>query len=164
MNKKGKFLLVLTFMLAMVGTGAIGKSVADSFWVGHENMVQTSANIDKLTAKLQSLKDSANAANNDLVNLTNANKQLQSQYNDLATQKNNEEASLQQQIQEKIQEGNNKVAEKQKEVDGLNQKITELNNTISQQSSQNSADMRQAVSDAQSLRDKSDQAVNNYTK
>lgn len=148
----------------VLGIGAVGKSVADSFWSGHQNIVQTGVNIDKLTSRLQTLTQQANSTQGQIDSLNNQLKAQQKQYSDLSSQKDSEEAGLQQQIQDKISEGNNKVAEKQKEVDSLNQKINDLNNQISQATSSSNRDLGQAVSDAQSIKDKSDQAVNNYVK
>ncbi|MGB2509964.1 hypothetical protein [Leuconostoc suionicum] len=56
----------------------------------------------------------------------------------------------------------NSVADKQKEVDVLNQKVPDLNNQLAAQQQSSDADMAQAIKDAQDTRTKSDQIVNQY--
>lgn len=152
-----KTVVVGVAALALFGTG-IGAKAAIDWLPGHQNIQATSDNIDKLVGRINELKGKSAASQQQLVDMQNQLKAVQQQYTDLANQKNAEEHSLQQQIQQKIAEGQKAVAEKQKEVDGLNGQINNLSQQLAdkQQSEDN---LNKALQDAQIIKSKSDQAV-----
>lgn len=156
MNIK-KAVVTGTAVLAMFGAGAGAKAAID-WTVGHQNIQATSDNIDKLVKRINDLRGQSSQTQQQLTDLQNQLKAQQQQYQDLSNQKNNEEKQLQQQIQDKIAEGQKAVAEKQKEVDGLNIKINDLNKQLSDKK-QNEDNLTQALRDAQDIKNKSDQAV-----
>lgn len=156
MNIK-KAVVTGTAVLAMFGAG-IGAKAAIDWTVGHQNIQATSDNIDKLVKRINDLRGQSSQTQQQLTDLQNQLKAQQQQYQDLSNQKNNEEKQLQQQIQDKIAEGQKAVAEKQKEVDGLNGKINDLNKQLADKK-QNEDNLTQALRDAQDIKNKSDQAV-----
>lgn len=156
MNIK-KAVVTGTAVLAMFGAGAGAKAAID-WTVGHQNIQATSDNIDKLVKRINDLRGQSSQTQQQLTDLQNQLKAQQQQYQDLSNQKNNEEKQLQQQIQDKIAEGQKAVTEKQKEVDGLNGKINDLNKQLSDKK-QNEDNLTQALRDAQDIKNKSDQAV-----
>lgn len=182
MNKKFKLATVTLGALALLSGGTI-VGYAASDWGGHANILAINDNLDKLAGKLsqnqtaladaqQALKQAQNGQDALKAQLV----QAQQQYDALNTQKNNDTASFNQQLQEKqqeiqgkiaeinqkIQEGNDKVAAKQAEVDSKNKTIDDLNKQLSDQKTASDADMAQAIKDAQDTRTKSDQIVNQY--
>ena len=101
--------------LALLGSGTTAKAAYD--WsVGNADLQRTNSNIDTLVSRINSLKQDKNNAQQSINNLNNSITNLQKQ-------KDTEEASLQQQIQQKIQEGNDKVTAKQNELNNLNKKL-----------------------------------------
>lgn len=175
MKKLTKTTIVSLGAVALLLGGA-GVGYAASNWQGHANKVLIQINLDKLANQLSKNKtDLTNAqqalqnANNSQTDLQNQLSQAKSDYKALQDQRtadqnsfNDQLAGKQAEIQQKIQEGNDKVADKQKKVDALNQKVSDLNNQLAEQKQSNDADVAQAIKDAKDTRDKSDQIVNQY--
>lgn len=182
MNKKFKLAIVTAGALALLAGGSV-VGYAASDWSGHANVIAINNNLDKLAGKLsqnqtalsdaqQALKQAQSGQDDLKAQLV----QAQQQYDALNTQKNNDAASFNQQLQEKqqeiqgkiteinqkIQEGDDKVAAKQAEVDSKNKTIDDLNKQLADQKTASDADMAQAIKDAQDTRTKSDQIVNQY--
>lgn len=136
--------------LALFGAGTTAKAAYD--WsVGHADLQRTNSNIDTLVSRINGLKQDKNNAQQSINDLNNSIANLQHQ-------KDVEEASLQQQIQQKIQEGNDKVSAKQDELSKVNKKIDELNvklNDLKQSNDQ----LGSALQDAHDTEIKSEQAV-----
>lgn len=84
MNKK---LTVTVTVLAGLMFGAGATTIADNVWLGHQNIVETKKNIDKLTAKI-------NASQSSLSDLKHQLSDAQAQYSALKQQYNNDMASL----------------------------------------------------------------------
>lgn len=139
---KNKIIIAITTIL--IFTAGFVTANAGDFWIGHQNNVNTSNNLDKIASKLSKYKSQVNTLN-DAINA------LKVKNNDLTVQLNNSSAATQAQIQQKIDEGNAKVAEKQKEVDAKQATIDDLTKRLSS----NNADINQAKVEAQSLDDKS---------
>lgn len=156
MNIK-KTVVVGVAALALFGGGA-GVSAYVSWQGGHDNIQKTSENIDILVSRINDLKGKQGQAQQALADAQNQLKALQQQYNDLANQKTTEEQDLQQQIQQKIAEGQKAVADKQKEVDALNGKVSDLNTQLADKS-KSEDELSKALRDAQGIKDKSQQAV-----
>lgn len=127
--------LVAAITLIFAGFGA--KTLADSFWSGHTDVESINAALDKINGQIQTknkaladaktaLTDKQNELTTAQQNLTTAQQDLtnskaqvtalQQQYNILKNQYDTDTSSLQQQIQQKITEGNEKVAAKQTEL------------------------------------------------
>lgn len=190
MNKKFKVATVTTLGAAALLLGGVGAGYAASNWIGHNDMVQVQVNLDKLANQLSKNQADLATAKQDVATITqelqqakngqaDLNAQLaqqKQQYEILSKQKDDQAATFNQQLQDKIaetqkaiQDGNDKVnakqAElnaKQAEVNGKDQTISELTKKLSDQKNANDADMAQAVKDAQDTRTKSDQIVNQY--
>lgn len=190
MNKKFKVATVTTLGAAALLLGGVGAGYAASNWIGHNDMVQVQVNLDKLANQLSKNQADLATAKQDVATITqelqqakngqaDLNAQLaqqKQQYEILSKQKDDQAATFNQQLQDKIaetqkaiQDGNDKVnakqAElnaKQAEVNGKDQTISELTKKLSDQKNANDADMAQAVKDAQDTRAKSDQIVNQY--
>jgi len=190
MNKKFKVATVTTLGAAALLLGGVGAGYAASNWIGHNDMVQVQVNLDKLANQLSKNQADLATAKQDVATITqelqqakngqaDLNAQLaqqKQQYEILINQKDDQAATFNQQLQDKIaetqkaiQDGNDKVnakqAElnaKQAEVNGKDQTISELTKKLSDQKNANDADMAQAVKDAQDTRAKSDQIVNQY--
>lgn len=190
MNKKFKVATVTTLGAAALLLGGVGAGYAASNWIGHNDMVQVQVNLDKLANQLSKNQADLATAKQDVDTITqelqqakngqaDLNAQLaqqKQQYEILSKQKDDQAATFNQQLQDKIaetqkaiQDGNDKVnakqAElnaKQAEVNGKDQTISELTKKLSDQKNANDADMAQAVKDAQDTRAKSDQIVNQY--
>lgn len=139
---KNKLIIAITTIL--IFTAGVATANAEDFWIGHQNNVNTSNNLDKIASKLSKYKSQVNTLN-DAINA------LKAKNNDLTVQLNNSSAATQVQIQQKIDEGNAKVAEKQKEVDAKQATIDDL----TKQLNTGDADIHQAKAEAQSLDDKS---------
>lgn len=148
MNKK--LTLTVTVLVGLT-FGAGATTIADNVWQGHQNIVATKANIDKLTEKI-------NASQSSLSDLQHQLSDAQAQYSALKQQYNNDMASKDAQIQQKIAEGQQAVAKKQAEVDAKQKTITDLTSQL-EAAKHNSNDLSQAITDAQSIKDYSDQAV-----
>ena len=132
-------------------------------------MATAKQDVATITQELQQAKNGQADLNAQLA-------QQKQQYEILSKQKDDQAATFNQQLQDKIaetqkaiQDGNDKVnakqAElnaKQAEVNGKDQTISELTKKLSDQKNANDADMAQAVKDAQDTRAKSDQIVNQY--
>ena len=95
MNKKLTFTVTVLAGL-MFGAGAT--TIADNVWQGHQNIVETKNNIDKLTAKIHASKSS-------LSDLQHQLSDAQAQYASLKQQYDNDMASKDAEIQQKIIEG-----------------------------------------------------------
>lgn len=157
MNKVKKVVLSGAAALAIFGSG-IGAKAAIDWTVGHQNIQATSDNIDKLVSRINDLKGKASQNQQQLTDLQNQLKQAQQQYTDLSNQKNTEEQALQQQIQQKIADGQKAVADKQAEIDALNGKIGSLNQQLDDKK-KSEDNLMQALRDAQDVKNKSDRAV-----
>ena len=154
---------------------ALGEGYAASNWQGHANMVQTESNLDKLAAQLSKDKTALTSKQQALQQDKNAQADLQkklaeaeSEKKTLQDQHTKDQADIQQKIKEKIEgildqvkRGNERVNEKQKEVDALEKKVSDLSSQLAKQKPSDS-DTAQAIQEAQDLRDKSDQLVNQY--
>ena len=140
--------VVIAFVL--LGAGTTAKAAYD--WsVGHADLQRTNSNIDTLVSRINSLKQDKNNAQQSINDLNNSIANLQSQ-------KEIEEASLQQQIQQKIKEGNDKVDAKQDELNKVNKKIDELNTKLNDMKQSNDQ-LGRALQDAHDTAIKSEQAV-----
>lgn len=138
-------------------------------------MVQTESNLDKLANQLIKDKNNLESAQQELQQAKNAQADLQkklaeaeSEKKTLQDQHTKDQADIQNKIQEKIdgirdqaQRDNALVNEKQKEVDDLKKKVSDLSSQLAKQKPSDS-DTAQAIQDAQDLRDKSDRLVNQY--
>ena len=138
-------------------------------------MVQTESNLDKLAAQLSKDKTALTSKQQALQQDKNAQADLQkklaeaeSEKKTLQDQHTKDQADIQQKIKEKIEgildqvkRGNERVNEKQKEVDALEKKVSDLSSQLAKQKPSDS-DTAQAIQEAQDLRDKSDQLVNQY--
>jgi chromosome segregation ATPase len=150
MNKK---ITLTATVLAGLMFGAGATTVADNVWQGHQNIVETKNNIDKLAAKI-------NASQSSLSDLKHQLADAQAQYSVLKQQYDGDMASKDAQIQQKIAEGQRAVAQKQAEVDHKQQTINNLNAQL-EAAKQDNNNLSQAILDAQSVREYSDQAVKN---
>ncbi|WP_137598186.1 endonuclease [Paucilactobacillus kaifaensis] len=139
---KNKLIIAITIIL--IFTAGFATAHAGDFWIGHNNNVNTSQNLDKIASKLSNYKSQVNTLN-DTINA------LKAKNHDLTAQLNNSSAATQAQIQQKIDEGNAKVAEKQKEVDAKQATIDDLTKRLNT----GNADINQAKAEAQSLDEKS---------
>lgn len=148
MNKK--LTLTATVLVGlMFGAGAT--TFADNVWQGHQNIVETKKNIDKLAAKI-------NASQSILADLKHQLADAQAQYSALKKQYDGDMASKDAQIQQKIADGQQAVAQKQAEVYQKQQTINNLNAQL-EAAKQDNNNLSQAIIDAQSVREYSDQAV-----
>ena len=148
MNKKITFIATVLVGLTF---GAGATAVADSVWQGHQNIVETKNNIDKLTAKI-------NDSQSILSDLNHKLSDAKSQYANLQKQYGNDMASKDSQIQQKIVEGQRAVNQKQAEVDAKQQTINDLTSQLAAAKQKNDG-LSQAINDAQSIKDYSDNAV-----
>ena len=145
-----KLATTVVIALAIFGTGTTAKAAYD--WsVGHADLQRTNSNIDTLVSRIDSLKEQKHNAQQSINGLNNRISNLQSQ-------KETEEASLQQQIQQKIKEGNDKVAAKQDELNNVNRKIDDLNAQLNDLKQSNDQ-LGKALQDSHDTAIKSDQAV-----
>ena len=160
-----KAMLMGAILIALI-TLAGGSTYAYVSWQnGHDNLQATSANIDTLVGRINTLKNQVGTDNTNLNNLTNTNKQLAQQLDALKASKDSDNASHQQEINQKINEinaaiadGNTKVAQVQKQVEAKQAIIDSLTNQLNDEK-QYSNQLDQALIDAQNVRTKSDQAV-----
>ena len=136
--------------LAIFGAGTTAKAAYD--WsIGHADLQRTNSNIDTLVSRINILKQDKNNAQQSINDLNNSIANLQSQ-------KETEQAALQQQIQQKIKEGNDKVSVKQDELNKVNKKIDELNAQLNDMKQSNDQ-LGRALQDAHDTEIKSEQAV-----
>lgn len=166
---------IVSFGAVALLLGGAGAGYAASNWQGHANMVQTESNLDKLATQLIKDKNNLESAQQELQQAKNAQADLQkklaeaeSEKKTLQDQHTKDQADIQNKIQEKIdgirdqaQRDNERVNEKQKEVDDLKKKVSDLSSQLAKQKPSDS-DTAQAIQDAQDLRDKSDRLVNQY--
>lgn len=166
---------IVSFGAVALLLGGAGAGYAASNWQGHANMVQTESNLDKLATQLIKDKNNLESAQQELQQAKNAQADLQkklaeaeSEKKTLQDQHTKDQADIQNKIQEKIdgirdqaQRDNALVNEKQKEVDDLKKKVSDLSSQLAKQKPSDS-DTAQAIQDAQDLRDKSDRLVNQY--
>ena len=166
---------IVSFGAVALLLGGAGAGYAASNWQGHANMVQTESNLDKLATQLIKDKNNLESAQQELQQAKNAQADLQkklaeaeSEKKTLQDQHTKDQADIQNKIQEKIdgirdqaQRDNGRVNEKQKEVDDLKKKVSDLSSQLAKQKPSDS-DTAQAIQDAQDLRDKSDRLVNQY--
>ena len=182
MKKVTKNVIVSFGAAALLLAGGIETGYAASNWQGHANMVQTESNLDKLATQLSKDKTALTSEQqalqkdkNDQADLQkklaeaeSEEKTLQDQHTKDQQQIAADKTDIQKKIQEKIdgirdeaQRDNDRVNEKQKEVDALEKKVSDLSSQLAKQKPSDS-DTAQAIQDAQDLRDKSDQLVNQY--
>lgn len=162
LSKKTTLVASAIALLALGG----GTTYAYTSWQnGHDNLQATSANIDILVGRINTLKSQVGTDNTNLNNLTNTNKQLSQQLDAIKASKDSDNASHQQEINQKINEinaaiadGNAKVAQVQKQVESKQATIESLTNQLNDEK-QHSNQLDQALIDAQNVRSKSDQAV-----
>lgn len=145
-------------------------------------MMQTESNLDELatqlskdktalTSKQQALQQYKNDQadlQKKLAEAESEEKTLQDQHTKDQQQIAADKTDIQNKIQEKIdgirdqaQRDNALVNKKQKEVDDLKKKVSDLSSQLAKQKPSDS-DTAQAIQDAQDLRDKSDRLVNQY--
>ena len=148
MNKK--ITLIATVLVGLT-FGAGATAIADSVWQGHQNIVETKNNIDKLTAKINDSKSSLSDLNHQLSD-------AKAQYDNLKKQYGNDMASKDAQIQQKIEEGQQSVNQKQAEVNAKQQTINDLTSQLEAAKQKNDG-LAQAINDVQSIKDYSDNAV-----
>ena len=166
---------IVSFGAVALLLGGAGAGYAASNWQGHANMVQTESNLDKLATQLIKDKNNLESAQQELQQAKNAQADLQkklaeaeSEKKTLQDQHTKDQADIQNKIQEKIdgirdqaQRDNERVNEKQKEVDDLKKKVSDLSSQLAKQKPSDS-DTAQAIQDAQDLRDKTVRLVNQY--
>lgn len=166
-----------TVIMTLAGLGLLvagGASVsAYENWLGHDNMTQISLDITKLVnlnkdkqSQLDKAKASQQSAQSQLDNANAKVNSLNQQLADVTRQRADDQTSFQSQLDEKIKEinqkideGNQNVTAKQKEVNDLNAKLSQL-----QQQQGNNDQMNQAIKDASSVRQQADSAVSNATR
>ena len=175
MKKVTKNVIVSFGAAALLLAGGIETGYAASNWQGHANMAQTESNLDELATQLSKDKTALTSEQqalqkdkNDRADLQKKLAEAESEEKTLQDQHTKDQADIQQKIQQKIdgirdeaQRDNARVSEKQKEVDDLEKKVSDLSSQLAKQNPSDS-DMAQAIQDAQDLRDKSDQLVNQY--
>ena len=175
MKKITKNVIVSFGAAALLLAGGIETGYAASNWQGHANMVQTESNLDELATQLSKDKTALTSEQqalqkdkNDQADLKKKLAEAESEEKTLQDQHIKDQADIQQKIQQKVdgirdeaQRDNARVSEKQKEVDALEKKVSDLSSQLAKQKPSDS-DMAQAIQDAQDLRDKSDQLVNQY--
>ena len=175
MKKVTKNVIVSFGAAALLLAGGIETGYAASNWQGHANMVQTESNLDELATQLSKDKTALTSEQQALQKDKNDRADLQKKLADadseektLQDQHIKDQADIQRKIQDKIdgirnqaQMDNDRVNEKQKEVNDLKKKVSDLSSQLAKQNPSDS-DMAQAIQDAQDLRDKSDQLVNQY--
>ena len=175
MKKVTKNVIVSFGAAALLLAGGVETGYAASNWQGHANMVQTESNLDKLATQLSKDKTALTSKQqalqqdkNDQADLQKKLAEAESEEKTLQDQHIKDQADIQQKIQQKIdgirdqaQRDNDRINEKQKEVDDLEKKVSDLNSQLAKQKPSDS-DTAQAIQDAQDLRDKSDQLVNQY--
>ncbi len=175
MKKVTKNVIVSFGAAALLLAGGIETGYAVSNWQGHANMVQTESNLDELATQLSkdktALTSEQQALQKDKNNQADLQKKLaeaKSEEKTLQDQHTKDQADIQRKIQDKVdgirdqaQRDNDRVNEKQKEVDALKKTVSDLSSQLAKQKPSDS-DMAQAIQDAQDLRDKSDQLVNQY--
>jgi hypothetical protein len=175
MKKVTKNVIVSFGAAALLLAGGIETGYAASNWQGHANMVQTESNLDELATQLSKDKTALTSEQqalqkdkNDQADLQKKLAEAESEEKALQDQHTKDQADIQQKIKEKnqgildqVNRGNERVNEKQKEVDALEKKVSDLSNQLAKQKPSDS-DTAQAIQDAQDLRDKSDRLVNQY--
>ena len=165
MKAISKKIALVASAIALLTVGGSSVYAYTSWQNGHDNLQATSANIDTLVGRINKLKRQVGDDSTSLNNLTNANKQLSQQLDALKASKDKDNASHQQEINQKISEinaaiadGNAKVAQVQKQVEAKQATIESLTNQLNNEK-QHSNQLDQALIDAQNVRSKSDQAV-----
>lgn len=173
---------IVSFGAVALLLGGAGAGYAASNWQGHANMVQTESNLDKLATQLIKDKNNLESAQQELQQAKNAQADLQKKLAEAESEEQTlkdqhtkdqqqiaaDKTDIQNKIQEKIdgirdqaQRDNALVNEKQKAVDDLKKKVSDLSSQLAKQKPSDS-DTAQAIQDAQDLRDKSDRLVNQY--
>lgn len=164
MGKNLKKILVTTSVVGALALGGGTTAYAFTSWqAGHDNLVAVSKNIDALTSKIKSLKNDQVTNTNTIAGLRNQADDLRRQLKDAIDSKTQDSVKHQKELQEKIDEinqkiaeGNTNVAKKQDEINKLNERLEEANKNVSE--------LEKALNDAQDLKKKSDDAVKEVNK
>lgn len=163
LSKKARLLGVATVALVTLVGGSTYAYV--SWQAGHDNLQATSENIDTLVGRINSLKAQVNEGSEKLVQLDSTNRQLSQQLDQLTQERHANNTRHQQELNQKIveinnaiEDGNTKVAQVQRQVEEKQSIINELMIQL-EAGKQHTNQLDQALIDAQNVRIKSDQAV-----
>jgi len=159
MSKNLKKILVTTSVVGALALGGGTTAYAFTSWqAGHDNLVAVAQNIDILKGKINDLKGAQVTNTNTIADLRNQADDLRRQLKNVTDSKAKDAVKHQKELQEKIDEvnqkiaeGNTNVAKKQDEINKLNERLVEANKNVSE--------LEKALNDAQDLKRKSDDAV-----